>query len=539
MAREELVLYLVLAPAFGGTRFGPFEGLDVRVGSDASRSDIVVPESLGARPAHVRVTRQGSQRSWLLSPAERTALVYAWLGGATRPAQVTSATAVQPGDSFALGTPDGPRFTLELAPLPPEIIAARKPKPRPRRYSIAVWFGEIRRLFFARLYTISFVSLGARAWYAITSGAIFHPRILLPMLAILSGYSACGASSCAAMRYRSQVSTVQRQAEDCNQNLAVAQAMGGDAVEEYTFDQIVGKVTGSLELARAVQNDQTFAGMVKEEARRISLDTTGYRWMTSGGSAQAAFANWRERITSVDAIDQGTRSLLPYLAATPGRLQGDWDRTVGLRDDYVCTRGPLRLTWTQGRNLGLQVALDAYTPGDASAIEPAGRMAMIARTATEAGIPLIGDVPTTAEVLSEGRASCVAATDPDDRANLGRLVAMITEQVGRKAGSVPPPEDAFGTVARIAKLQAADIPEVDWTARPPPLDLSNGSPSSALKNVPGGEVVLKRTATIVARALVLPCRASLAGDRAKAQAVFGDLPPVLPCLLMDYRLTHE
>lgn len=539
MAREELVLYLVLAPEFGGTRFGPFEGLDVRVGSEASRSDIVVPESLGARPAHVRVTRQGSQRSWLLSPAERSAVVHAWLGGARRPVQITTATAVQPGDSFSLGTPDGPRFTLELAPLPPEVIAARKPKPKPRRYGIGVWFSEIRRLFMARLYTFSFVSLGARAWYAVTSGAIFHPRILLPMLAILSGYSACGASSCAAMRYRSQVQTATRKAEDCGQNLAVAQAMGGDAVEEYTFDQIVGKVTGSLELARAVQNDPTFAGLVKDEARRVSLDTTGYRWLTAGGAAQAAFANWRERITAVDAIDQGTRGLLPYLAATPGRLQGDWDRAVGLRDDYVCTRGPLRLTWTQGRNLGLQVALDAYTPGDASAIEPSGRMAMIAKTAAAAGVPLLGDVPTTAEVLSEGRASCVSATDPDDRSNLGRLVSMVTEQVGRKASGVPPPEDAFGTVARIAKLQAADIPEVDWAARPPPLDLSNGSPTSALKNVPGGDVVVQRTAAVVARALVLPCKAALDTDRAKAQAVFGDLPPVLPCLLMDYRLTHE
>ncbi|MFT4978994.1 MAG: hypothetical protein ACI8S6_004904, partial [Myxococcota bacterium] len=44
---EHLVTYLSLTPEFGGTRFGPFEGLGVRLGADANRCHIVLPESLG------------------------------------------------------------------------------------------------------------------------------------------------------------------------------------------------------------------------------------------------------------------------------------------------------------------------------------------------------------------------------------------------------------------------------------------------------------------------------------------------------------
>ncbi len=44
MAAGELVLYLTLAPEFGGTRFGPFEGIEARLGADRERCHITLPE---------------------------------------------------------------------------------------------------------------------------------------------------------------------------------------------------------------------------------------------------------------------------------------------------------------------------------------------------------------------------------------------------------------------------------------------------------------------------------------------------------------
>ena len=42
MLEEELATYLRLTPEFGGTRFGPFEELEIRLGSDADRCHIVL-----------------------------------------------------------------------------------------------------------------------------------------------------------------------------------------------------------------------------------------------------------------------------------------------------------------------------------------------------------------------------------------------------------------------------------------------------------------------------------------------------------------
>lgn len=540
MPREDLVLYLVLAPEFGGTRFGPFEGLEVRIGNaPAPKTDIRVPESLGALPQHVKLIRQGSAGSLLLTPTERAASVWLWQGQARRPVQINTATAVAPGDSFSLGTPEGPRFRIELGPLPPEILAQRKPKMRPRRYGFGVWFAEVRRLFFARLYTFSFVSLGARAWYAITSGAIFHPRILLPMLAILSGYSACGVSSCTAMRYRSQVATATKQANDCRDSLTYAQGNREGSGEADSFDELVSRVTGAPQIGRALAADPTLADLVRQEARQLTLDAAGYRWLTEGESRRAAFVAWRERIEAADTIDPDTRQFLPWLAAVPERLQGDWDRVLDTTDTMACARGPIRLTWRQGRNLGLAtVALDAYTNGDINTIDGSMRQGLLARTAATGGIPTVGELSSTAVALTQG-AVCAFEDGEDDRSDLAKVARMVVEQTSRSAKYVPAPEEAFGTVARLAKLFAADVPEVNWRAEPPMVDFRNGTPVTVLKKVPGGQKVLQKTAEVIARRMILPCNATLGKDAQKMESVLGKLPEPVPCLVLNYRLTHE
>ena len=51
--------------------------------------------------------------------------------------------------------------------------------------------------------------------------------------------------------------------------------------------------------------------------------------------------------------------------------------------------------------------------------------------------------------------------------------------------------------------------------------------------------MLERTAEVIARAIVLSCDAALKGDAQKMEATFGKLPGPVPCLVLNYRLTHE
>ena len=52
------VTFLQLSPEFGGTRFGPFEVVEIRLGSDPDQNDITLPETLGVAEQHVKVLRQ-------------------------------------------------------------------------------------------------------------------------------------------------------------------------------------------------------------------------------------------------------------------------------------------------------------------------------------------------------------------------------------------------------------------------------------------------------------------------------------------------
>ena len=111
MMREQT--FLQLAPEFGGTKFGPFDHVEVRLGSDPSNSDITLPPTLGVADQHVKLIKQ-QDGSFIVAPVDRTAAVFHFRAGSGRPKQVLAPTAVSNGDSFALVTPEGPRFFILL-----------------------------------------------------------------------------------------------------------------------------------------------------------------------------------------------------------------------------------------------------------------------------------------------------------------------------------------------------------------------------------------------------------------------------------------
>ena len=121
---KDLAIYLRLTPEFGGTRFGPFEKLETRLGSDPDLCNIVLPESLGVQPVHALVLKQGDTNT-IVAPADRAANLYLWRQGERRPSQITSPPALRSGDGFSLVTEDGPRFIMEIDYLPPAMQEER------------------------------------------------------------------------------------------------------------------------------------------------------------------------------------------------------------------------------------------------------------------------------------------------------------------------------------------------------------------------------------------------------------------------------
>ncbi len=540
---NDLVLYLVLSPEFGGTRFGPFEGLEARLGSNKERCHITLPESLGVAKEHCKVIRQGGA-SMILAPSERTAAVFLWKGDARRPVQVQAPTAVKPGDSFSLVTPEGPRFFIELGELPAEIKAQRTPSHRSRKNLTAGKFASAGKdLFLARLYTFSPVSLAMRAWYFVKSGAIWQPRILILGAVMLFGYvSSCGAMG-GMFKYRSDFGKAKVEAEQCRENLAYAENIGTD-VENYAFDALAGSVTGSRSVGLALKKETALVGMVKAQAKKIIENPDLYAWLYEESARPEEFAKWRDRIEKSDAFDPDTKKLLPYLAATRSRVQGKWDRLLDSKETEVCGRGPVRLTYRQAKNLGLgSVALDAYVGGDATdiATDEVARTQLLSKTAEAAGEPpLDTNVPSEAEVVRQGEHTCIRADGDDDRENLSKVVSALEDQLGKKAKFVPDVDGTFSSVARIAKFFAADLPGARFAdAKKSPIDFTRGSPAVALQDAAGGQWVLDRTAELIARSIVLPCDAVLNGDKGKMEATFGPLPNAVSCLVLNYRLTHE
>lgn len=545
MATGDLVLYLTLSPEFGGTRFGPFEGLEARLGSDRERCHITLPESLGVSREHCKVIRQGSA-NMILSPSERTAAVFLWKGDARRPVQVQTPTAVRPGDSFSLVTAEGPRFIIELGELPADVRAARSPAARNRgrnRLSVASMGEALKQFGIARLFTMGPFALAARAWYFVKTGAIFQPRYIILGTIMIFGYLTTGVSSCAAFKFKRDTTSAQTDTKTCKEALAYAEDMGGN-VENFAFDQLASTITGAPAVGLAMKKDTAFLDQVKAEAKKIAEDPGLYEWLYAEKStAVTDFAEWRARVDKSEQIDPNTKRLAPYVGVSRNRVKGDWGSVLDSTEQVVCGRGPSRLTYRQAKNLGMSaVQLDAYVLGDATLIaqDEAERGKLLALTAIAAGEPPPEKAPASvAEIISQGASTCLRAEGDDDRDDPVKMLAMLSAQIGTKAKHVPEAEGNYAPIARIAKLFAADVKGATYgDSRVPLISFVKSSPSSAVAEVPGGPWVMQRTAEVVARALVLPCEAVLNKDKAKMEAVFGTLPQAVPCLVLNYRLTH-
>ena len=186
--------FLQLSPEFGGVRFGPFDGAEIRLGSDESRNDITLPEALGVSGQHVRVLIQ-SDGSYIIAPVERTASVFHWRSGSNRSKHIAAPMAVNAGDSFSLVTAKGPMFTIQQVSGKKQIAEAAEASEGPGlpglgrmrgfgRLSGSGLAGEVKRRGLAKVLTSSTGHFINNTWTFVRTGQLFSPRYVVTGLII-------------------------------------------------------------------------------------------------------------------------------------------------------------------------------------------------------------------------------------------------------------------------------------------------------------------------------------------------------------------
>jgi hypothetical protein len=544
---DELAIYLRLSPEFGGTRFGPFEGLEVRLGSDADNCHIVLQAELGVHSEHVKLIRQGSD-NLILAPSARTSAVFLWKREAKRPVQLTTATAVRRDDSFSVVTPEGPRFIIELDELPEELQEARAKEKGSKtgrgRLNKDAFAREGKRQIWSRLLVLGPAQIAQRAWTYIASGAIFRPRNIIMGAVLLSGWVTGGAAMCSRGSLKTDLKVTNQRYESCSEERAFAENLAGDSTE-FSFEQLAANVVGSVGLGTTLANDDVLRGAVKRRAKAILANAASYDWLIQGkGSRAAKFTAWRERLAAEEDLDGDSRALLVWLGATKGR--GEFAVRSDSETTQVCGRGLTRMTYRQAISLGMDAQPDAYIHRDYQSVreDRTRREELLQSTIrTAGGEDLPDSIETDVAPITQGVSACLHISGEDDRLRPKRIVNMMVNMMAKEAEDLPPGDDSPAAgVARVAKFWASDLVMVDYRQRQPGITFADAQVSTVLDPWEAkGQWVLKQTADTVARAIVVPCLAVLnTDDPANAENIFGpDLPSPVNCLVMDWKLRNQ
>jgi hypothetical protein len=550
---HDLAVYLRLAPEFGGHRYGPFEGLEVRLGHDRDRCDIVIPEGFGVLSEHVKVVRQDAA-NLVLTPSDRTAATFLWKAGERRPSPLHTPTAVRPGDAFSLVTPEGPRFTVELDELPPELKAKREEEASRkgtgrRRLSAESMKAEVKRQAWTTILTTGPAQLAQRAVTFVKSGAIFQPRNIIMGIMIVGGWVVAGGTSCKMASLNKELGTSQTRYEDCQKDKKMAEELGNSGAE-FKFSDSGKLITGSYKLSRGLEADKTLMERVKKAARTHIEDPAAFDWLlgTKGNPQRRRFKEWHGRVNDANKFDNDMRVLFTWLASSPNQTQEDWATAVDSAGVDVCQRGHLRMTYRQAKNLGVKAALDGWAPGGSASIDTAeARRGLLTNTARAAGETLAeGELTTEDTPVDQGGGVCVNITADDDRDDAKNLAEQLEVALGSDAEGLPADTQDKATIARIAMFWAADMTNAKYDSSKKGVvgvPLLQGVPSAQLEKFESrGEWVIKRTADTIAQAIVVPCLASLSGEQERLKKdVFGEeytFPNPVNCLVLDWKLRH-
>lgn len=543
MARS--VTFLQLTPEFGGTKFGPFEAPEIRLGSDPGASDITLPETLGVASQHVKLLRQ-QDNSYILAPVDRAAPIFHYRAGTARPKQVTAPMAVAPGDSFSLVTPEGPRFVIITESDAKAIQAAaeeaagpdwlKKVQPNATRLREGL-LKEIKRRGFAVVFTSRLGNLYMRTWTMVRTGAIFSPVYIVSGMLMLSGWLFAGGAACSALKLNSSKSGYVEDLSNCRDQLGVAQNASGDLAEP-SVPQLTQQVLGGEPNWEISVQDKDLYPAFARALREVYAEPLKYRWVyTRKGSPYTSF---KAALDSSGLEDPVVR-LLAFASASP-TFERQWSLVADSEGKDVCGRGVLDLTYRQAKNLGLTtIQPDALVDATLAASNDIQKQReALDTTLREAGATYEyrDDLITGTGAEVQGGMTCLYVDGEDQRDDLKAIASALRSALG---DNVPKADQQYWITARLLRLYTADFRAGEFER----IKFSAGmAPSISLSTqdvkVERRNYAIDKAARLMGRAVAVPCLALFDKDQREVPKWFMEAPPKLgSCAILKAYVEYD
>lgn len=178
------VFTLALPPELGGAVFGPFEGVMVAIGTDASKCNITLNPAPGLVGVHAFIAPRAPGQ-YTVQATEYGAEVYVFQGA--RATRIDGSATLKVGDSFALGDAGGPRFIVGEPEQGRGVASAGQSAGRAsdlrlggrRMPTAADLQSEVQRQAMSELMRQKPIAEAARGYWRVKSGSIFQPRYII------------------------------------------------------------------------------------------------------------------------------------------------------------------------------------------------------------------------------------------------------------------------------------------------------------------------------------------------------------------------
>lgn len=521
--------FLQLSAEFGGTKFGPFPGPEIRLGSDEAASDITLPEALGVLPQHVKILIQ-SDGSFIVAPTERTAAVHVYRGSG-RAKHIATATALAANDSFALVTAEGPRFIIlaEQQKQDKKKFEKRKKKGMvPTKEGI---WAEIKRVGFTQVFRTGVGNTAMRWWARLKSGTLFTPRVIIGFLFLSTGWIAAVGAGLAAIGGMFAYNGAQDEITEVRGDLADCRSVGDGEQNIFTVSE---KILGDDEWASTLRGDDTFHEAYIAGIRSVHSNADDYRWVYERSSTD--FTSLRRQAIRDNKLGPEFGEIFAYVAATPGAIsERPWylwrESLLGDRD---CGRGPARMTYMQARNLevlSMPSVLVQSSSFDILSTEDKRTTVLGAPGLTPSEVESFRAAEDEMTIAPLGSSSaCAYLEGQDDRADASDLARALTRTLGPEARSLPGKGQNYWIASRLIRYFSAGM-DVDFDT----IQFDGNAPTPELDELPSADkdYIVKMAATTAARAATIRCLAALDKDQAEAAAgILGPLPSKIQCYVL-------
>ena len=533
--------FLQLSPEFGGTKFGPFEGVEIRLGSDPQRNDITLPEALGVSPEHLKILRQQDD-SYIVSPIDRTATVYIWRASGGKPKQITTPVAVISGDAFSLVTEEGPRFFLltelsKKANLEDENLQGPglKMPQGPRAQGI---INEIKRRGLAKALTSGVGNQAMRTWTFVKTGQLFSPMYIVAGMTMLSGYLFAGGTTCAVFSLNTGKKTAQADLSECRDQLGVSPD-AEDPNAEPTVPILTQRILDDKGWKTTLNEDANFRTAYGQKMKLVFSSAERYRWVYKNPEGQNRYAEFKKALEA-KGFEEPLVRVLSYTAALPvaGGASVEWGFMPDSEGDEVCARGPLQLTYRQAKNIGLyDIYLDAQVPRNVATSNDVDEQARALRkTANTADVtPKFKNDQIEIAGLQQA-IECIYIRGEDERSDMDAIADGVSRLFAQRSKDMPRITDMNGLLARIMMYYGTDFVRGfdELKFRPiPPLTVQLDQNESGAIIEKRKTFLIDQSAILLAKSAAIPCMATLDKDVQTAPPSFmGKLPGLGSCAIV-------